>query len=88
MRWRHVPDHDSQRQAVKSKGFLCIGQRKLTVTVCPRCKAVYRSGVMECHDTMSSHVMECHEEIVTSQVDRHGMVDALGSQEQGVDRQR
>ena len=39
------------------------------MTVCPRCKAVYRSGGMECHDTMSSHVMECHEEVVTSQVD-------------------
>ena len=50
-----MSDDDSQRQAV-------------TVTVCPQCKAVYRCGVMECHDAMSSHVMECHEEVVTSQV--------------------
>ena len=67
MRWSHVSDDDSQRQAVKSNDFLYIGQRKLTVTVCSQCKAFYRSGVMECHDMMSSHVMECHEEVVTSQ---------------------
>ena len=42
-RWSHVSDDDSKRQAVKSNDFLYIGQRKLTVTVCPRCKAVCRS---------------------------------------------
>ena len=57
-----------QRQVVKCNGFLSVGQRKLTVTV-SQCKAVCRSGVMECHDTMSSLVMECHQEVVTSQVD-------------------
>ena len=35
-----------------------FGQRKLTVTVCPQCKAVYRSGGMECHDTMSRLEMD------------------------------
>ena len=69
VRWRHVSDDDSKRQCVKNNDFLYVGQRKLTVTVCPWCKAVHRSGVMQCHDTMSSHVMECHEEIVTSEVD-------------------
>ena len=59
---------DSRRQAVKSNGVLCIGQLKLTATVCPHCKAVHESGVMECHDTMSCHVMECRK-VVTSQVD-------------------
>ena len=53
MRWSHVSDDDSRRQAVKSDGVLCIGQLKLTATVCPRCKAVHRSSGMECHDTMS-----------------------------------
>ena len=53
MRWSHVPDDDCQRQAVKSNDFLCISQLKLTATVCPQRKAVYRSGGMECHDTMS-----------------------------------
>ena len=43
---------------------LNIGQPKLTMTVCRQCKALYCSGVMECHDTMNSHVMECHEEVV------------------------
>ena len=69
MRWSHVSDDDSQREVVTSNDLLHIGQLKPTVTVCPQCKAVYRSGVMECHDTMSSHVMECREEVVTSQVD-------------------
>ena len=55
MRWRHVSDDDSQRQVVKSNDFLYIGQRKLTVTVCPQCKVVCRSGVMDCRDTTSSH---------------------------------
>ena len=40
-----------------------------TVTVSPQCKAVYRLGVMECHETMSRFVMECHDEVVTMQVD-------------------
>ena len=53
MRWRHVSDDDCQRRAVKSNDFLHIGQLRLTVTVCPRCKAAYRSGGVECHDTMS-----------------------------------
>ena len=35
MRWRYVSDDDSQRQVVKCNGFLSVGQRKLTVTVCP-----------------------------------------------------
>ena len=48
MRWSHVSDDDSQRQAVKSNDLLSLDQRKLTLTVCPRCWAVYRSGVMEC----------------------------------------
>ena len=30
MRWSHVSDDDSQRQAVKSNDFLCIGELKLT----------------------------------------------------------
>ena len=64
-----MSDDDSQRQIVKSNDFLNIGQLQLTVTVCPQCKPVYRSGVMECHNTMSSHVMEGHEEVVISQVD-------------------
>ena len=34
------------------------------VTVCPQCKAVYKFGVMECHETMSKFVMECHDEVV------------------------
>ena len=42
-----------KRQAVKSNELLSLGQPRLTVTVCPRCKAVYRSGGMECHDTMT-----------------------------------
>ena len=35
MRWSHVSDDDSKRQAVKSNDFLYIGQLKLTVTVSP-----------------------------------------------------
>ena len=58
MRWRRVPDDDCQPQAVNSNDFLCIGQLKLTATVCPQCKAVHRSGGMECHDTMSRLDME------------------------------
>ena len=58
MRWRHVSDDDSQRQAVKNIDFLCIGQLQLTATVCPQCKAVHRSGGMECHDAMSRPDME------------------------------
>ena len=42
MRWSHVSDDDSQWQAVKSKDFLYIGQLKLTVTVCPSARQVYR----------------------------------------------
>ena len=53
MRWRFVSDDDSWRRAVKSDGFLCICQLKLTATVGLQCKAVHRSGGMECHDTMS-----------------------------------
>ena len=34
------------------------------VTVCPQCKAVYRFGVMEFHETMSKIFMECHDEVV------------------------
>ena len=34
------------------------------VTVCPQCKAVYKFGVLECHETMSKFVMECHDEAV------------------------
>ena len=34
------------------------------VTVCPQCKAAYKFGVMECHETMSKFVMECHDEVV------------------------
>ena len=59
MRWGHVSDDDSQRH-VKSNDFLYFGQLKLTVTVCPQCKAVYRSGAMEYHDTLSSHVIKRH----------------------------
>ena len=59
-------DDDSQQQAVKSNDLLSFGQRKLTVTVCPRCKSVDRSGVTECHDATSRHVMECHDEVETS----------------------
>ena len=55
MRRRHMSDDDSPRQGLESNALR-------SVTVCPRCKAVYRSGVMECHDTMSGLVMECHEE--------------------------
>ena len=59
MRWRHPSDDDSQRQTVKSNDLLSLGQLRLAVTaVCPRCKAVYRSGGMECHDTMSRLDME------------------------------
>ena len=36
MKWSDVSDDDSQRQAVKSNDFLCIGQLKLTTTVCPQ----------------------------------------------------
>ena len=43
---------------MKSNDSLCIGQLKLTATVCPQRKAVYRSGGMECHDTMSRLDME------------------------------
>ena len=49
-----MSDDDSQRH-VKSNDFLYFGQLKLTVTVCPQCKAVYRSGAMEYHDTLRSH---------------------------------
>ena len=48
-----MSDDDSRRQAVQSNDLLSLGQLKLTVTVCPRCEAVYRSGGMDCHDTMS-----------------------------------
>ena len=58
MRRSHVSDDDSRRQAVKSNDFLCIGQLKLTETVCPQRKAVYRSGGMESRDTMSRLDME------------------------------
>ena len=34
-----VSDDDSQRQAMKSNDLLHIGQLKLTVLVCPQCKA-------------------------------------------------
>ena len=58
MRWRHVSDDDPQRQAVKSNDFLSLGQLRLAVTVCPRCKAVYMSGGVECHDTINILDME------------------------------
>ena len=33
------------------------------LTGCHQCKAVYKFGVMECHETMSKFVMECHDEV-------------------------
>ena len=44
MKSRHMSDDDSQRQAVKSNDLVSL--RQLTLTVCPQCKAVCRSG---CH---------------------------------------
>ena len=38
---------------MKSNDLLSLGQLRLSVTVCPRCKAVYRSGGTESNDTMS-----------------------------------
>ena len=58
VRWRHVSHDDSQRHSVKSNDFLSLGQLRLTVTVCPWCKAVYRSSGMKCHDTISRLDME------------------------------
>ena len=47
-----------------------LGQRKLSVTVCHRCKAVCRSGGMECHDTMSRLGIEWSVRLILKGVDR------------------
>ena len=54
------------------------------VTVCRQCKAVYKFGVMECHETMNKFVMECHDEVVL-ETQWSMLLIFIG---QGVDRQR
>ena len=81
MRWRHVSDDDSQRQAVKINDFLYIGQLMLTVTVCPQCKAVYRSGGMECHKTMSRLDMEWSMRLILTNKVSTGNAETMSAME-------
>ena len=86
MRWSHASADDCQRQAVKSNDFFCIGQLKLTATVCPQCTAVYRSGGMECHDTMSRLDMEWSMRLIPTNWVSTGNAEMMSAMEKLWDR--
>ena len=86
MRRSHVSDDDSQRQAVKSNDFLCAGQLKLTATVCPQRRAVYRSAGMECHDTMSRLDMEWSMRSIPTNKVSTGKAETMSAMEKLRDR--